>query len=221
MLDLIILAAIAGFFLYRLWAVLGARTGHESTPDAPAPDSKRTPAPRPGADETGVVRPSGKPATAPGPILAPAVQRGVQEINSATRGFDVAAFLSGAQSAHEEIIARFAEGDRAALKPLLGDEVYAAFEASIASREADAHTMTSTIVKQDSPQMVSAVLKGRNAEIGVRYVSEIIQFTKNAAGEIVSGNDTQVRQVVDRWTWMRDVTSADPNWKLVDTDYDD
>ena len=42
-----------------------------------------------------------------------------------------------------------------------------------------------------------------------------------AAGELVEGSESAVKRIVDRWTWLRDVRSGDPNWKLVDTDYGD
>lgn len=218
--DILLLAAIAGFILFRLWSVLGTRTGSERSPETPSADGRR-----PGGAPAASV-----PANDKGPIpvprasslvLPPAVQRGVAEIVAVDRSFDVEGFMRGALAAHERVVECFAAGDRTELKQLLGTEVYTAFDSALRAREAAGLTATSVFVKQETPQLVSAVLKGRSAEIGVRYESEIIQFSKNAAGEVVEGSESQVRRLIDRWTWVRDVKSGDPNWKLADTDYGD
>ena len=39
----------------------------------------------------------------------------------------------------------------------------------------------------------------------------------NLAGTIVDGNPDKVSDITDVWTFARDVTSRDPNWKLVGT----
>lgn len=216
--DLILLAAIAGFFVFRLWSVLGTRTGHERSPETG--ETKGRPAGAPAAplpaNDKGPA-----PAIRPALALPPAVQRGVAEIIAADRSFDAEGFLKGALMAHERVVEAFASGDRAELKALLGPEVYAAFDGALASRERAGLTAHSVFVKQMPAQMVAAALKGRNAEIDVRYESEMIQFSKNAAGEVVEGSESAVKRVVDRWTWLRDVRAGDPNWKLVDTDHGD
>ncbi len=38
---------------------------------------------------------------------------------------------------------------------------------------------------------------------------------------VVDGDDQSIRTVKDLWTFERDVTSRDPNWKLVATDDND
>ncbi|BCW87057.1 hypothetical protein sos41_01830 [Alphaproteobacteria bacterium SO-S41] len=218
--DILLLAAIAGFILFRLWSVLGTRTGSERSPetqnaDAPARRTGGPSAPLPANDK------------GPAPIARPTlslpapVQRGVAEISAADRSFDAEGFMRGALAAHERVVECFAAGDRAELKQLLGPEVYAAFDGAITARQTGGLTATSVFVKQETPQLVSAALKGRSAEIGVRYESEIIQFSKNAAGDVVEGSESAVKRVIDRWTWVRDVKSGDPNWKLADTDYED
>lgn len=215
--DILLLAAIAGFILFRLWSVLGTRTGHERTPESQTADgqSRRSPAQNAAND--------GAPAPAPRPAIAfpAAAARGIADIEAADRSFSAEGFIGGAAAAHEMIIEGFAAGDRDALRPLLGDEVYAAFDQAIQAREKSGLKANTVVVKQTQPQIVWAALKGRSAELGVRYETEIVQFSKNAAGETVEGSESAVRRVIDRWTWARDVKSGDPNWKLVDTDSGD
>lgn len=219
LIDILLLAGLAGFILFRLWSVLGTRTGSERSPEGTEPQARR-----PGGAPAAPLPANDKgPATPPRPALSlpVPVQRGVAEIASLDRSFDPEGFLQGALAAHERVVECFAAGDRAELKMLLGPEVYAAFDRAIAARQAAGLTATTVFVKQETPQMVTAALKGRLAEVGVRYESELIQFSKNAAGEIVEGSETAVKRITDRWTWVRDVKSGDPNWKLTDTDYGD
>lgn len=213
--DILLLAAIAGFILFRLWSVLGTRTGHERSPESRAADAqaRRVPAAANEAGAAPLVR-----STANVPAAA---ARGIADIEAADRSFSADGFMAGAAAAQEMVIEAFAAGDRAALRPLLGDEVYAAFDAVIGGRERQGVKATTVVVKQAAPQIVWAALKGRSAELGVRYESELIQFSKNASGQLIDGSESVVNKVIDRWTWARDVKSSDPNWKLVDTESGD
>lgn len=212
--DLLLFGAVAGIILFRLWSVLGTRTGHEAPP--PEAEPRRTPnAPAPATDRPTVIAPR------PMPNFPAAAARGLADIANVDRNFDPEAFMAGAAMAHERVIEAFAAGDRNELKMMLGDEVYAAFDAALSAREAQGLTASTVIVKSGTPQLVSAGLRGSIAEIGVRYESELIQYSRNAAGETVEGSESAVNRVTDRWTWVRDTRNPDPNWKLADTDYGD
>jgi len=216
--DILILAAIAGFILFRLWSVLGTRTGNEQRPtERRAPDPARGPTPVPTpANDKGAVMP-----IRPAPSYPTAAAKGLEDIAAADRNFTPEGFLEGALAAHERIVEAFAGGNRGELRSLLGDDVYKAFDTAIGEREAKGLKASTVFVKAAPPQIVWAALKGRSAEVGVRYDSELIQYSANAAGEIVEGSETAVKRVVDRWTWVRNVKSSDPNWKLEDTDSGD
>jgi predicted lipid-binding transport protein (Tim44 family) len=218
--EILVLAAVAGVILYRLWTVLGTRTGSERSPERPASEPPRRPgapaAPAP-ANDKGVIPFPARPSF----NVPAAAQKGVADIAAVDRNFEPESFVQGALQAHERIVECFAAGDREELRMLLGSEVYKAFDAAIADRESKGLTASTVFVKQSTPQIVWAALKGRSAEVGVRYESELIQFSKDAQGEIVEGSDTYVKKVIDRWTWVRDVKSSDPNWKLEDTNPDD
>ncbi len=218
--DILFLAAIAGFILFRLWSVLGARTGEERPPHERQAERQPTGAPRgaptPANAEDNVVH-----LPRPTQNWPAAARKGLEDIAAADRNFAPEAFLQGALAAHENVVQAFAEGNRDELKMLLGAEVYAAFDAAIADREARGLKATSVIVKQNDPQIIWAALKGRSAEVGVRYESEIIQFSKDSTGQLVEGSETVVDRVIDKWTWLRDVKASDPNWKLADTESGD
>jgi len=214
----IVLIAVAGFILFRLYTVLGRRTGHERppqenyrlshTPEAPAQPADDNVLPMPGRAEIIDGRP------------ADPVARGLLDVKLADRAFETEHFLSGARQAYEMIVTAFAHGDRAGLRPLLSAEVYKAFDGAIAARDAAKQHTQFTFVGFKDAKIVQAALKGRIAEITVAFGAQFISATSNEAGAVVEGSPTSVRDVTDVWTFSRDSRARDPNWTLVATSGD-
>lgn len=227
-LEILFLAGIAAFIAYKLYTVLGRRTGNEQPPFDPLSrgeriESRRTAAgnkddnvvPLPRARE--VVRP---PVTGgveakiePGSALA----TGIEQIRQVDRTFDPDAFVNGAKAAHEIIIRAYANGDRAALKPLLSSDVYASFDAAIGAVEKAGNKIDFSFIGLKQANLEEVSLRGRIAEVTVRFVCELISATRDAAGAVIDGAAGVVREVTDVWTFARDTRSSDPNWKLVST----
>ncbi len=218
--DIILLAVIAAFIIWRLWGVLGRREGHENPTDAfggrRAPASHRSGndnvVPLPGAPETAG---AGDAGAAPENAN---VAQGLMELQLADRHFDAGVFLGGARQAYEMIVTAFAAGDRRELRTLLSDEVYEDFDAALSARDEEGLTVETTFVGLDDAEITAAGMRGRMAEATVRFVSEIISLTKNMDGVVVEGDPTTVRKVTDIWTFARDTSSTDPNWLLIATD---
>ena len=126
-------------------------------------------------------------------------------------------FLSGARGAYEMIVLAFANGDRRALKDLLSSEVYESFEAVIKDREKHEQKTETRFVSIDKAELVGAEVRDRAAQLTVRFVSQMISVTRDKAGTIVDGNPDKVADITDVWTFARDMSSRDPNWKLVGT----
>jgi predicted lipid-binding transport protein (Tim44 family) len=219
--DIIILAALAGFIIWRLWGALGRREGHENPTDAfggrGAPSSERT-----GGDNV-VPLPETRDMRGPADLGAFAEEgsdlaHGLTEVRLADRTFDPSGFLGGARQAYEMIVTAFAAGDRAELKPLLSDEVYDDFDHALRAREAEGQRVDMTFIGLDEAELTAAGTRGRMAEVTVKFVSEIVSYTKNADGVVIEGDPTTQRKVTDVWTFARDTSSTDPNWLLVTTD---
>ena len=225
----IIFLALAVFIFLRLRSVLGQRTGSERPPyDRAAPNvvqrtqDNNNVVPMPGAviDQaplapTADVAPADrwKGLTEPGTPLA----AGLDAIAANDSSFDPRHFISGARSAYEMIVLAFANGDRRALKDLLSSEVYESFEAVIKDREKHEQKTETRFVSIDKAELVSADARDRSAQLTVRFVSQMISVTRDKAGTIVDGNPDKVADITDVWTFARDTTSRDPNWKLVGT----
>jgi predicted lipid-binding transport protein (Tim44 family) len=207
-LDIVFLALIAGFIGFRLWSVLGQRTGHEQSPDPLA-----RPKANPGEDNVVPLPGRADPVAGPG---AENIE-GVTAVQLADRGFEPANFIEGARWAYELIVGAFAKGDEAALRPLVAPDVFAGFAGVIAKRKAAGHTVEETIVALKEAKIEKAAMVGRNAEVSVRFVADVIAVTRDAAGNVVEGHPTAVRELSDVWTFARDTRSRDPNWTLIAT----
>lgn len=228
LLDILILAAVAGFLIMRLRSVLGRRGGHEESrptfdpfrKDSPErnaedkvihlPERGRTEGAKEGAEKPGerAARPD-KPET---PLDAALTQ-----IRLADRNFDQAEFVGGAKAAFEMVINAFAGGDTQTLRPLLSNDVYDNFAGAISTREEDKETLETTLIGIDSADIIEAELQGKTAFITVKFISQQVNVTHNEAGEIVDGDPSQVTSITDIWTFARNTRSRDPNWTLVAT----
>jgi predicted lipid-binding transport protein (Tim44 family) len=227
-LEIVFFAAIAAFIAFRLYSALGRRTGNERPPFDPINQRERIDPRRPTANaKDDNVIPLPRPREAARSAVNDGVMSkvasssplalGIQRIQEEDRGFDPDAFFNGAKAAHEIIVRHFAQGDREALKPLLADDVYASFESAIQRRANAGHQVDLSFVGLKQANLVDATLRGRIAEVTVRFVSELISATRDAAGAVIEGAAGVVREGTDVWTFARDTRSSDPNWKVVAT----
>jgi len=212
-LDIILIAMVAAFILFRLYSVLGRRTGHE-----PPPKENYRVSSSAGSDNVVTLPERRAPAADnAGAKPADAVARGLLDIKLADRSFETDEFLGGAKSAYEMIVTAFANGDRATLQPLLSAEVFAAFDGVIRERESRKEKQIFTFVGFQDVKVVQAHLKGRTAEVTIAFGAQSISATSDAQGNLVQGDLKTVNDVTDVWTFSRDTRSRDPNWILVAT----
>ncbi|MEI9996114.1 MAG: Tim44/TimA family putative adaptor protein [Rhizomicrobium sp.] len=209
-LEILLLAVVAGVVLFRLYMVLGRRTGHEQ----PRDNGYWARQPSPDAPQDNILPLPVRPDQAP---PADPVARGVFDIKLADRGFEADHFVSGARSAYEMIVTAFARGERTQLKPLLSPEVFAAFDQVITGREQRKEKVEFTFVGFKDVKIVHAALLNRMAEITVAIGAQFISATTTADGTVIEGDAKSVRDVTDVWTFSRDVRARDPNWLLVAT----
>jgi predicted lipid-binding transport protein (Tim44 family) len=226
----IIFLALAVFIFLRLRSVLGQRTGRERPPYDPystrdavrgaTNDNVVTLPARSAADAAQKPSESIEPAERWKGIAEPgsAVAAGLDAIVSEDKAFDAKHFVTGARAAYEMIVLAYAQGDRRALKNLLSREVYEGFEAAIRERESRGDTVETRFVAIDKSDVSAAELRGRVAQITLRFVSQLISVTRDKASNVIEGNAEKVTDVTDVWTFARDLSSRDPNWKLVATE---
>jgi predicted lipid-binding transport protein (Tim44 family) len=73
-------------------------------------------------------------------------------------------------------------------------------------------------VSIESADIIGAEVRGRTAQVTVRFVSQLVSATRDRSGNVIDGSSDKVTTVTDVWTFARDVSSRDPNWKLVATE---
>ena len=75
--------------------------------------------------------------------------------------FDPDQFLQGARAAFAMIVEAYAKGDKAALRPLLADEVFAQFAGAIDAREQAGRTLSTELVATRAAELVDAGMVGQ------------------------------------------------------------
>ena len=186
--DIILLAMIAGFIFLRLRGILGKRTGFE-----------------------------GK---APGQFQE--ILKKVEKVHpkKVNENFDTNAqneFLKGAKIAYETIITDFSDNDNKiiASKPLLNKEIFDQFNKALKERSDRGHYAEITFIGVNSAKIKEHKKIGNILNVTVDFIAEIITCIKDKDKKIVSGDPEKIKKIYDTWTFSRDTTSGNPNWKLV------
>lgn len=226
--EIILWAMLAVFLIARLYKVLGRRTGHERRHDplagvandeqkrdkvVPLPDRNR-----PARDDESIAAPAADHGAAiAGETEGGDLQAGIARIRGTDPGFDPALFMAGARTAFEMIIAAFAAGETATLRPLLNNEVFENFSNALQARQQAHESLRTTLVGITATDMLEADLQGRIAVVTVKIVSDQINVTHDSAGKVVEGDPAAVTSVTDIWTFSRNTRSRDVNWTLTAT----
>ena len=242
----LIFLAIAVIIFLRLRSVLGRRTGNERPPYDPySPhEGKNTKDNQDGQNDT-ASRPSSTDNVVPLPNVhqgerepveqaAPGfdiieqirkftdddtpLSRGLLAIANRDTKFDPEHFMTGAEAAYEIIITAFSGGDKKQLKKLLSAEVYEGFAGAIDQRKKVGQTMQTAFVGSEQPKMLDAVLDRNFAEITVKYKSSLIRSIYDSEKNLIEGDERDIEKVTDIWTFGRDISKRDPNWKLISTE---
>ena len=188
--DIILLAMIAGFIFLRLRGILGKRTGFEGK--APAQFDK---------------------------ILKEAV---VKQAPKQVNIFDEEAqkeFLKGARIAYETIITDFSDNDNkiTTSKPLLNKDIYNQFNEALKERNSRGHFAEITFIGINSAEIKEHKKVDKILNVTVDFIAEVITCIKDKNQKIISGDPKKIKKIYDTWVFSRDITSANPNWQLVDT----
>lgn len=210
--QLLVLAGIAVFVILRLRSVLGTREGFEKPPVAASDGPTRRP-------EFDVIE--------GGPDLditdhvddGTTSAKALAAMKMAEPGFMVGSFLEGSRGAYEMILMAFENGDLSDVKDFLGEDLLEAFQGVIDDRNEKGLTIEAEFVGVREVALHDAEFdRGTGeGEVTVRFVGELTSVVKNAEGETVEGNPTEIKRQKDIWTFARKMGADDPNWQLVAT----
>jgi predicted lipid-binding transport protein (Tim44 family) len=201
---LVIFAGVALFLILRLRSVLGRRIGFERPPSQ-APSLNTRPV------IEGQALPVQPSRTVPDPH-SPLGERLMQIVNRDPH-FDPPKFLETAEAAFSSIVMAFAAGNRAVLQAQLSPHVFQTFDAAIQAREAANEHHRTEIKAIISATIEDAQLLSDQAAIIVRFTSDQVNLTLDASGNPLNGTEA-VTELVDLWTFERDLKAQDPTWRL-------
>ncbi|MGY6660713.1 MAG: Tim44/TimA family putative adaptor protein [Glycocaulis sp.] len=217
LLQILFFAGLAVFIGIRLYMALGRPVGRSPEEHAREEAEKAVAreAAAPARETASVQDPSGRPQTAFSAVdVDEAAYDGLEAIADADGSFDAAEFIQGARAAYGMIAGAFARGDVEALEPLLAPRVMSAYREAIEARAAKGETLTTEIDRIKETRLQEASLNGPKAKIKVRFVAEIAHETRASDGSVVSGDIAALHPVAEIWSFERDVTSDNPNWRL-------
>ncbi len=212
----ILIIAVAAIIGWRLWSVLGQRTGLEREWPKPA-DQPQKLTPKTIDLEAEKGEPPPKAAWEKHAAADTAMGNALKGISARDKSFDPDAFLSGASKAYEMINLAFAGGDKKSLQTLLSRDVMKDFSSDIDRRLASGEKMSWQLVKVEKAKLQDASLVGNLARVSVHFISSVISSTADKDGNTIEGHLTAIEKVEDIWSFERGVNSSDPNWKLVAT----
>ena len=212
LIQLLALAGIAVYLVLKLRGVLGTREGHEG----PRTDMSKPTGGRPkfeviegGPDED---------------ITDHAVEdsdaaRALLGMKVADPSFSVTEFLEGSKGAYEMILMAFESGDLASVQSFLSDEVHEAFAAVVETRKEKGLTIEVEFIGVRETGLKGATFDSASnwGEVDVRFVCELTSIVRNNKGDIIEGDEAEVKRQRDVWTFGRTMGSSDPNWQLVAT----
>ena len=179
---------IAGFIFLRLRGILGKRTGF----DGKAPPQFKE-------------------------VLKDIKLNQTPKVNEKFDDDSQKEFLNGAKIAYETIITDFSDNDNkiTTSKPLLNKEIYDQFSEALKKRSDRGHFAEITFIGINSAAIKEHKKIDRILNVTVDFIAEVITCIKDKDKKIISGDPEKIKKIYDTWVFARDVTSVNPNWKLV------
>jgi predicted lipid-binding transport protein (Tim44 family) len=226
----LVFLGLAVFVIMKLRSVLGTKTGFERTPDEIRREIEARHNPQRQGDNVVQLPTASRPAQADQPEMTQAerwkgvaqagtpLAAGLDAILQADPTFDARGFGAGAKAAYEMIVQAYAKGERKTLKDLLAKDVFDGFAGAISERENRGETSETTFVSIDKADLIGAEMRGKMAQVTVSFASKLITATRDRNGVVVDGSAEKIVDVNDIWTFARDVSTRDPNWRLVATE---
>lgn len=217
MMEIIFFAFLTGYLAFRLWSILGKRTGFDGAPPENSPQTfvadkvianiiplpTRNSQKKEGGEEE--------------ETLDFALEENIKKIKAIDPDFNPDHFLRGAKAAFNMVVEAYAKADQATLKSLLNPSVLKSFMEAIQERQEAKQSLEIQIVEVKDPQIISAEIKGKQVQITLKFSSEQITVTKDEAGNILDNPARLSLTLKDIWTFSRTLGSKNPNWLLVAT----
>lgn len=148
--------------------------------------------------------------------LDSATKENLEKILTACK-IEIQFFINGAKMAFEMTIKAFCDCDLSTLKNLLADKIYSNFEAAINLRKSEQKTLMTNLIAIDKTEILSALLADNQASIVVKFTTRQINYFTDGDGNLLNGRKDEIVEIIDIWTFKKDITSPNPNWLIAST----
>ena len=232
MYELVLFATLAVIVCVVLYSVLGRQIGRgpdedqgpddifgttrdmDDRPPAPGRPARSVIEPKPSPDE--VVGENIVAMAAAGESGAAEEPKGLSDIRRLDADFDTRVFRDQATTAYAMVLEAFAASDRDTLAMLLTPRMNDIYGEAIDDRERQNLTQVTDVLSVGGAQIVEARVNKSVAEIDVRFSSELSSALVDSVGQPVLGDPDLIAKTTEVWTFVRDLRSEDPAWRLSD-----
>ena len=221
--DIIIIAALAIFVLFRLYKVLGSRTGFEKPFSPSEPTERSTHEKSPKSQNKAQHKTHDKAQESVIDVNFEQTEADVKggqdvldQLKKEDPNFTVPSFLKGAQIAFEAILNAFAACDEGTLKSLLSPKIFSLFMKEVEKRKSS-HEELKIRIHDLTAEITDARFVRQFIEIDVAFSSEQTHTFTSSLTPKTSLPHQEVIGCKDIWTFQRKRSSQDLNWVLINT----
>ena len=220
--QLLVLAFIAIFLIFRLKNLLGTREGFERKKQVDMTEVEKNKSSSPSLEiiEGGLENDETDRDVTDHVKAGSKVSKELLKMKKIDKDFVLTDFLTGAREAYEMILLAFKRGDITQVNKFISKDVENAFSTDIDRRNSEMLKTEATFGGIRELTILDADLDGdsQEGEITIRFLSDLTLVVKNKNGEIVEGGQTDIQLQKDIWTFSRVLSSESPNWTLVATE---
>lgn len=212
MVEILLFAVLSGYLFYRLWSVLGTRTGQEKQRHWPRPETLE--------DNVIILPQKNSPQQSNHEAVSDAPEPFVKQlkvIQKSINDFTLERFERGACNAFRAVVQAFAQGNIERLEQLVAPKVLKSFQTAIKARAKHKETVDINI-KEVDVEIEEINLTKSIAQILVRFTSDQVVITMDKAGEIIDNANKITNRMIDRWTFEKNLNNKDLVWLLVKTE---
>ena len=141
----------------------------------------------------------------------------LEQLSYLDDSFTPDAFGLQTQKSFELISKYYYMGDVKNLRPLVGDEVFGVFEASLQKNARLGLKASFELVRFLKTQIKEITLVGKTVQVKVLFETEQISHTRAGDGKLIAGSDEKIQKVSDIWIFFKDYNRPRSSFLLIKT----
>ena len=97
----------------------------------------------------------------------------------------------------------------------MNKNIFNQFDDALKERAKRGHVAEITFIGVNKAEIKEHKRIGNILNVTVDFIAEVITCIRDKEKKIVSGDPEKIKKIYDTWVFSRDITSVNPNWKLV------